>query len=83
MFTILPFLNYCCLFSCIDLAHVSFEQLAEIKGKMGMKDHSHDKKSKISKEQILKDLKGAATKIKKTNKVKLTKDDMKRENKHR
>ncbi|KAI8357262.1 hypothetical protein BD560DRAFT_198386 [Blakeslea trispora] len=50
---------------------------------MGMKDHSHDKKSKISKEQILADLKGAATKIKKTNKAKLTKDDMKRENKHR
>lgn len=54
---------------------------------MGMKEFSNDKVVKkkptaISKEQILKDLKGAAVKLKKTNKVKLTKADMKRENKH-
>ena len=74
----------------IDLAHVSFEQLAEVKGKMGMKEFSNDKPDKtkkkgaaVSKEQILKDLKGAAGKIKKTNKIKLTKEDMKRESKHR
>lgn len=67
---------------------MSFEQLAEIKGKMGMKEFSNDKAPKkktagVSKEQILKDLKGASKKLKKTNKVKLTKEDMKRENKHK
>ncbi|KAI8993187.1 hypothetical protein BDB01DRAFT_314040 [Pilobolus umbonatus] len=71
------------------LAHVSFEQLSELKNKLGEEElrSKYDKvkkgKSGISKEQILKDLKGAAKKIKKTNKVKLTKDDMKRESKHR
>lgn len=82
---------FCLLFLIlhIDLAHVSFEQLAEIKGKMGMKEFSNTvptkktDKPKISKDQILKDLKGAAGKLKKTNKVKLTKEDMKRESKHR
>lgn len=76
--------------TAVDLAHVSFEQLAEIKGKMGMKEFSKDKvdnKKKtttaVSKEQILKDLKGAAGKLKKTSKVKRTKEDMKRECKHR
>lgn len=53
-----------------------------------MKEFSNDKpepkkKTGVSKEQILKDLKGAAGKLKKTNKVKLTKEDMKRESKHR
>ncbi|KAI8082468.1 hypothetical protein BDF21DRAFT_382091 [Thamnidium elegans] len=71
-----------------DLAHVSFEQLAEIKGKMGMTEFSNDKVSKkkttgVSKDQILKDLKGASVKLKKANKVKRTKEDMKRENKHK
>ncbi|KAI8063347.1 uncharacterized protein B0P05DRAFT_555538 [Gilbertella persicaria] len=61
-----------------DLAHVSFEQLTEIKGKM---EPNHEKK-KISKAQILQDLKGAASKIKKP-KSKLSKEEMKRENKHR
>ncbi|KAI7894396.1 uncharacterized protein EV154DRAFT_89515 [Mucor mucedo] len=70
-----------------DLAHVSFEQLAEIKGKMGMKEFSNDKVVKkksttVSKEQILKDLKGAAVKLKKNDRVKRTKADMKRESKH-
>jgi hypothetical protein len=56
---------------------------------MGMKEFSNTTatkqtdKPKISKDQILKDLKGAAGKLKKTNKVKLTKEDMKRESKHR
>jgi hypothetical protein len=53
---------------------------------MGMKEFSNDDKKKttsISKEQILKDLKGAAGNLKKTNKVKLTKEDMKRDSKHR
>lgn len=40
-------------------------------------------KQKISKDQILKDLQGAVGKLKKKNKVKLTKDDMKRDNKHK
>lgn len=71
-----------------EIAHVSFEQLAEIKAKMGMKEFSNDKpdrkkSSAVSKEQILKDLKGAAGKLKKPTKVKLTKEDMKRENKHK
>ncbi|KAG2192676.1 hypothetical protein INT46_006827 [Mucor plumbeus] len=66
-----------------DLAHVSFEQLADLKGKMGEKEFVKEDKKKISKDQILKDLKGAAGKLKKTNKVKLTKQDMKRESKHR
>ncbi|KAL7315049.1 rRNA biogenesis protein rrp36 [Mucor circinelloides] len=66
-----------------DLAHVSFEQLADLKGKMGEKEFVKDEKKKISKDQILKDLKGAVGKLKKTNKVKLTKQDMKRESKHR
>ncbi|GAN07042.1 ribosomal RNA processing protein 36 homolog isoform X1 [Mucor ambiguus] len=66
-----------------DLAHVSFEQLADLKGKMGEKGFVKDEKKKISKDQILKDLKGAVGKLKKTNKVKLTKQDMKRESKHR
>lgn len=84
------FFFFCSLFhNYQDLAHVSFEQLAEIKGKMGMKEFSNTTatkqtdKPKISKDQILKDLKGAAGKLKKTNKVKLTKEDMKRESKHR
>lgn len=52
-----------------------------------MKEFSNDKpdrkkSSAVSKEQILKDLKGAAGKLKKTNKMKLTKEDMKRESKH-
>ncbi|KAG1467369.1 hypothetical protein G6F56_004452 [Rhizopus delemar] len=64
-----------------DLAHVSFEQLAEINGKMESSDQGG--KKKISKAQILKDVEGAAGKLKKKNKVKLSKDDMKRENKHR
>lgn len=67
---------------------MSFEQLAEIKGKMGMTEFSNDKVSKkkttsVSKDQILKDLKGASVKLKKANKVKRTKEDMKRENKHK
>lgn len=54
---------------------------------MGLKEFSNDKVVKkkpvaVSKEQILKDLKGAAVKLKKTNKIKLTKADMKRESKH-
>lgn len=68
----------------VDLAHVSFEQLADLKGKMGEKGFvKEDSKKKISKDQILKDLKGAVGKLKKTNRVKLTKQDMKRESKHR
>ncbi|KAI8637139.1 hypothetical protein BD408DRAFT_425061 [Parasitella parasitica] len=66
-----------------DLAHVSFEQLADLKGKMGEKDFAKQDKKKISKDQILKDLKGAAGKLKKTNHVKLAKQDMKRESKNR
>jgi ribosomal RNA-processing protein 36 len=38
---------------------------------------------KISKDQILKDLKGAASKLKKPTKMKRTKEDMKRDSKHR
>ncbi|KAI8991596.1 hypothetical protein BDF20DRAFT_845435 [Mycotypha africana] len=67
-----------------DLAHVSFEQLADVKGKMGEKEFSDNSKvKKISKDQILKDLEGAVKKIKKTNKVKLSKEEMKRKDKHR
>jgi hypothetical protein len=66
---------------------VSFEQLAEIKGKMGMKEFSSNAatkdKPKVSKDQILKDLQGAAGKLKKPNKVRLSKEQMKRESKHR
>lgn len=50
---------------------------------MGEKGFVKDEKKKISKDQILKDLKGAVGKLKKTNKVKLTKQDMKRESKHK
>lgn len=55
---------------------------------MGMTEFSNDKVSKkkttsVSKDQILKDLKGASVKLKKANKVKRTKEDMKRENKHK
>lgn len=71
-----------------DLAHVSFEQLAELKGKMGEEEltSKYDKKKKkssISKDKILNDLKGAAQQIKKPNKIKLTKEAMKRESKHK
>lgn len=65
----------------IDLAHVSFEQLAEVKGKMGDKDFQ--RKKKVDKSQILKDLQGAVGKLKKSHKDKLSKDDMKRDNKHK
>lgn len=52
-----------------------------------MKEFSNDtvvkkKPTTVSKEQILKDLKGAAVKLKKTDRVKRTKADMKRESKH-
>ncbi|KAG1049044.1 hypothetical protein G6F43_008610 [Rhizopus delemar] len=67
-----------------DLAHVSFEQLAEINNKIESNDQTG--KKKISKAQILKDLEGAVgslNKKKKKDKVKLSKEEMKRENKHR
>ncbi|KAG1136021.1 hypothetical protein G6F38_012360 [Rhizopus arrhizus] len=67
-----------------DLAHVSFEQLAEINNKIESSDQTG--KKKISKAQILKDLEGAVgslNKKKKKDKIKLSKEEMKRENKHR
>ncbi|KAG1203460.1 hypothetical protein G6F35_012071 [Rhizopus arrhizus] len=67
-----------------DLAHVSFEQLAEINNKIESSDQTG--KKKISKAQILKDLEGAVgslNKKKKKDKSKLSKEEMKRENKHR
>ncbi|CEP07660.1 hypothetical protein [Parasitella parasitica] len=66
-----------------DLAHVSFEQLADLKAKMGDNESVKQEKKKISRDQILKDLKGAAGKLKKDSRVKLLKQDMKRENKNR
>ncbi|KAG0176319.1 hypothetical protein DFQ29_006284 [Apophysomyces sp. BC1021] len=76
-----------------NLAHVSFEQLAEIKSKMGMKEfskarrgqaatESSQKRGPISRDQILKDVKGAVGQLKKTDKIKRTKEDMKRSSKH-
>ncbi|ORY89888.1 hypothetical protein BCR43DRAFT_117604 [Syncephalastrum racemosum] len=65
----------------IDLAHVSFEQLAEVQDKLhGDKDN---KKKSISKDQILRDLKGAVKKLPKQDRAKRTKEDMKRDNRHK
>ncbi|KAF7728391.1 hypothetical protein EC973_006199 [Apophysomyces ossiformis] len=77
-----------------SLAHVSFEQLAEIKNKMGMKEFQKARKGQattepnsksrgiVSRDQILKDIKDAAGKLKKTDKIIRTKEEMKRTNKH-
>lgn len=66
------------------LAHVSFEKLAQIKSKMGMeKEDEQSTKKKISKDQILKDLEGAASQLKKKDRVKKSKAEMKRADKHR
>ncbi|RCH85393.1 rRNA bioproteinsis protein rrp36 [Rhizopus azygosporus] len=65
-----------------DLAHVSFEQLAEINNKMGVNDTLE--KRKVSKAQILKDLEGAVSQLKKKDKkLKKSDQEMKRESKHR
>ncbi|KAI8084793.1 uncharacterized protein BX664DRAFT_337802 [Halteromyces radiatus] len=85
-----------------SLAHVSFEQLAEIKSKMGMKDFklarqdnndnddsddnqddptSRHNNKKVSKAQIIQDIKNAASKLKGTRN-RMKKEDMKRTNKH-
>ncbi|KAI8367659.1 uncharacterized protein BYT42DRAFT_134316 [Radiomyces spectabilis] len=73
------------------LAHVSFEQLAEIKSKMGMKEFSKARRgtevekkpiASISREQIAKDLHAAKKKASDGSKVKRTKEDMKRSSKH-
>ncbi|SAL95450.1 hypothetical protein [Absidia glauca] len=73
-----------------SLAHVSFEQLAEIKNKMGIKEFSQTrttkattandapKKAVVSKAQILKDLREATG-----QRARATKEEMKRDSKHR
>ncbi|KAJ8657918.1 hypothetical protein O0I10_006446 [Lichtheimia ornata] len=77
-----------------SLAHVSFEQLAEVQDKMGMKEFSKaraggvDKTEStknvrsVSKAQILEDVKGAVSKLDKGARIRRTKNDMKRANKH-
>lgn len=79
----------------LGLAHVSFEQLAEVQDKMGMKEFSKaraggvDKTEStknvrsVSKAQILEDVKGAVSKLDKGARIRRTKNDMKRANKHR
>ncbi|KAI9315536.1 hypothetical protein BX666DRAFT_1956555 [Dichotomocladium elegans] len=67
-----------------SLAHVSFEQLAEVQSKLknNGEDSSRNIRS-VSKAQILEDLKGAAGKLKKPSRGKRrTKEDMKRDSKH-
>ncbi|KAI7861807.1 hypothetical protein BDF14DRAFT_246659 [Spinellus fusiger] len=76
-----------------NLAHVSFEQLAEIKNKIGMKEMNkiRDKKRSnddeetpnkpLTKAQIIEDLKNAS-RLLKGDRVKRTKMDMKRDSKH-
>ncbi|CDH48510.1 ribosomal rna processing protein 36 homolog [Lichtheimia corymbifera JMRC:FSU:9682] len=77
-----------------SLAHVSFEQLAEVQDKMGMKEFSKaraggvDKTDStknvrtVSKAQILEDVKGAVSKLDKGARIRRTKNDMKRASKH-
>ncbi|KAI8067068.1 hypothetical protein BC940DRAFT_301225 [Gongronella butleri] len=64
-----------------SLAHVSFEQLADINQKMHGEPATHDTTKKPSKAQILKDLKAASKKLKSTRKPK-AKEEMKRSSKH-
>lgn len=77
-----------------SLAHVSFEQLAEVQSKMGMKEFSKaraggvDKTEStknvrsVSKAQILEDVKGAVSKLDKGARIRRKKSDMKRASKH-
>ncbi|CAO3630691.1 unnamed protein product [Cunninghamella blakesleeana] len=77
-----------------SLAHVSFEQLAEIKNKMKMNEEEEEEdsddneniksnhRSKPNKAQIIKELKLAASKLKGTRK-RATPEEMKRSSKHR
>ena len=65
------------------MAHVSFEQLADVKSKMeGEEDDDLSTTRKISKEQIMRDVKGAVNKLGK-DRIRRTKRDMKRDNKYR
>ncbi|KAI8139455.1 hypothetical protein BJV82DRAFT_627295 [Fennellomyces sp. T-0311] len=63
-----------------SLAHVSFEQLADVKSKMEGVESGHSNTRSISKDQILRDVKGAVRKLGK-DRIRRTKNDMKRENK--
>ena len=64
------------------LAHVSFEQLADVKSKIEGEENDLSAARKISKEQIMRDVKGAVNKLGK-DRIRRTKRDMKRDNKYR
>ncbi|ORX57598.1 DUF947-domain-containing protein [Hesseltinella vesiculosa] len=64
-----------------SLAHVSFEQLADLNHKMDQEAASHDTTKRPNKTQILKDLTAASKKLRGIRQPK-TKDDMKRASKH-
>ncbi|KAG2226779.1 hypothetical protein INT45_005744 [Circinella minor] len=64
-----------------SLAHVSFEQLADVKSKMEGEENDLSSARKISKEQIMRDVKGAVNKLGK-DRIRRTKRDMKRDNKY-
>ncbi|KAI9248854.1 hypothetical protein BDA99DRAFT_524618 [Phascolomyces articulosus] len=62
-----------------SLAHVSFEQLTDVKNKIEGEENDTSSSLKVSKEQIMRDVKGAIKKLGK-DRIRRTKRDMKRDN---